>query len=157
MFVCVRKREKERERAHELRMCFWCTAIFFPPAASSKDVTTRLHAVPSISPPSLPHPSSSSLPYLPLPPLHAHSPVLRRPQPEKARHCSTVEALRPPPLLVRCHTTQSPLSLSLSRSLSPSLPPSTPILPKIVTAPHAGTLMLPGERTPDKVSVHVQE
>lgn len=49
-------------------MCFWCAAIFFPPATSSKDVTTRLHTVPPISPPPLLSSflSPSSLPYLPL-------------------------------------------------------------------------------------------
>lgn len=31
--------------------------FFLPPATSSKDVTTRLHAVPPISPPSFPHSS----------------------------------------------------------------------------------------------------
>ena len=50
----------------KLHMCFWCTDIFLfflSPATSSKDVTTRLHAVPSIQPPSLlPSFSHSSTP-----------------------------------------------------------------------------------------------
>lgn len=104
-YVCV--------RAHKLCMCFFVCSHYFPPATSSKDVTTRLHAVPSISPPSCPPP----LPHLPLL-SHTHSPVWRRPQQEKTRHCSAVKALRSPPLLVQCHTAWHPLPPSDHRCAS---------------------------------------
>lgn len=110
MRVCTRVRERGG-RQYKLRMCNWYAVIFFPPCTSSKDITTRLHAVPPISPPSLLFSLISPLSSI------AHSPVLRRHPLEEVRYCSTVEALRSPPLLVRCHSTQCPL------------------LPQIVTVP----------------------
>lgn len=99
MRVCTRVRAIAGGRQYALHMCNWYAVIFFPPCTSSKDITTRLHAVPPISPPSLLFSLISPLSSI------AHSPVLRRHQQEEVRYCSTVEALRSPPLLVRCHST----------------------------------------------------
>lgn len=104
---------------------------FFPPTSHlikgcnhkasrcSIHITTLPHSFPHSSPPHCHFSFLSSL---------THSPVLRRPQQEKPKHCSTLKALRSPPLLVRCHTTHCPLPLLT------------------VTAPHAVTLLLPGEQ-----------
>lgn len=111
---CLKERKVLQSRlqcmfVRKLEMRFWCTGFFFSltPATSSKDVTTRLLAVPSLKSPSL-------LPLFLIPPplrrylislsFLTHSPVLRRPQQEKAEHCSTEKELWSPPLLVQCHT-----------------------------------------------------
>lgn len=98
----VRERKKEVDSTNYVCV-IGMQSFFSPPSTSSKDVTTRLHAVPPISPPSLLFSLISPLSSI------AHSPVLRRHQQEKARYCSRAKALRLPPLLVRCHSTQCPL------------------------------------------------
>lgn len=116
--MSVREREWGRDSTNYVCVS-GAEPFFFPPATSSKDVTTRLHAVPSILPPSLP-------PFLiPLPLISTFSPLTpcAEETPTGEKVALQQRALRSPP----------PFS-AVSQHTLPS--PSSPTYTKIIIAPH---------------------